>query len=226
VKFNGALEQNSSISLSAEESDSFKRLAQKITLKAGETVFEEGSQALFVYLIETGHIKIFRISSFGTIVTVGIRKCGDVIGIAEALSESNRRCFAKTIEVSELWRMNANTFKDLLNFHPYLALKIAATMSVRLREAESTILNLMTLEVDRRLARLLLSLAEKGTSIGEKGLRLNVKLTQDEMATMIGTCRQTVTTTLQKFKDQKLIYSSRRNIEITNMTNLKHFAEM
>lgn len=226
MEFNGALEQNSAISLSAEERESFKRLAQKITLKAGEAVFEEESQALFVYLIETGHIKIFRISSFGTIVTVGIRKRGDVIGIAEALSESKRSCFAKTIGESELWRLNANTFKDLLNFHPHLGLKIAATMSVRLREAESTILNIMTLEVDRRLARLLLSLAEKGTCIGEKGLRLSVKLTHDEMATMIGTCRQTVTKTLQKFKDQKLIYTSRRNIEITNMPNLKLFAEM
>lgn len=226
MDFNGALEQNSAITLNAEESSSFKRFAKKITLKAGEMVFEEENCAAFVYLIETGHVKIFRISPFGTIVTVGIRKSGDVIGIAEVLREMNRCCFAKTIEPTELWKLDGNIFKELLHSHPKLALKIAATMSGRLREAETTILNLMTLEVDRKLARLLLSLAEKGTSLGEKGLKLNVKLTHDEMATMIGTCRQTVTTTLQKFRDQKLIYSSKRNIEITNLPSLKRFAEL
>jgi len=226
LNFDGALERNQAITLSAEERTSFKLLATKMTLKAGETIFEQENCAKFVYLIETGHIKIFRISPFGTIVTVGIRKGGDVIGIAEVLREINRCCFAKTIELSELWKMDGNTFKELLYSHPQLALKIAATMSSRLREAETTILNLMTLEVDRRLARLLLSLAEKGTSLGEKGLKLNVKLTQDEMATMIGSCRQTVTTTLQKFRDQKLIYSNKRNIEIINLDNLKRFAEL
>lgn len=226
MKFDGALERNPAITLSAEERTSFKLLATKMTMKAGETIFEEENCAKFVYLIETGHIKIFRISSFGTIVTVGIRKSGDVIGIAEVLREINRCCFAKTIELSELWKMDGYKFKELLYSHPQLALKIAATMSSRLREAETTILNLMTLEVDRRLARLLLSLAEKGTSLGEKGLKLNVKLTQDEMATMIGACRQTVTTTLQKFRDQGLIYSNKRNIEIVNLDNLRLFAEL
>jgi len=226
LDFNGALEQNPAITLSTEERTSFKRLAKKMALKTGETIFEEENCAKFVYLIETGHVKIFRLSPFGTIVTVGIRKGGDVIGIAEVLREMNRCCFAKTIELSELWKMDGNTFKELLYSHPELSLKIAATMSNRLREAETTILNLMTLEVDKRLARLLLSLAEKGVSQGEKGLKLNVKLTQDEMATMIGSCRQTVTTTLHKFRDQKLIYSSKRNIEIINLDNLKRFSEL
>ncbi|CAA7603357.1 RmlC-like jelly roll fold [Acididesulfobacillus acetoxydans] len=224
MDFNSALEQNPAVTVSTEESERFMRLAERMTFKAGETIFEEENSARFVYLIETGHIKIFRISPFGTIVTVGIRKSGDVIGIAEVLREMDRCCFAKTIEPSVLWKMDGNKFKELLCCRPQLALKIAATLSNRLREAETTILNLMTFEVDRRLARLLISLAEKGVSPGEKGLKLNIKLTQDEIATMIGTCRQTVTTTLHKFRDQKLIYSSKRNIEITDLENLKRFA--
>ncbi|MDQ7094738.1 Crp/Fnr family transcriptional regulator [Desulfosporosinus sp. PR] len=225
MDFNSALE-NPAVTLSTGESASFRERAQRVTFKAGETVFEEENSARFVYLIETGHIKIFRISPLGTIVTVGIRKSGDVIGIAEVLREMERCCFAKTIEESVLWKMDGNTFKDLLYRHPQLALKIAAALSNRLREAETTILNLMTFEVDRRLARLILFLAEKGVTQGEKGLKLNVKLTQDELATMIGTCRQTVTTTLHKFRDQKLIYSSKKNIEIIDLESLKTFAEL
>ena len=226
MDFNSALERNPAVTLSTAEGANFREHAQKVTFKAGETVFEEENSARFVYLIETGHIKIFRISPLGTIVTVGIRKSGDVIGIAEVLRETERCCFAKTIEPSVLWKMDGNTFKDLLCRHPQLALQIAAALSNRLREAETTILNLMTFEVDRRLARLLLFLAEKGVSKGEKGLKLNVKLTQDELATMIGTCRQTVTTTLHKLRDQKLIYSSKKNIEIVDLESLKTFAEL
>lgn len=226
MDFNSALEENPAVTVSAEESASFMKYAKRVTLKAGDTIFEEENSARFVYLIETGHIKIFRISPFGTIVTVGIRKSGDVIGIAEVLWEMHRCCFAKTIEPSVLWEMDGKTFKDLLCCHPHLALKIAATLSNRLREAETTILNLMTFEVDRRLARLLLSLAETGVSPGERGLKLNVKLTHDEIATMIGTCRQTVTTTLHKFRDQKFIYSHKRSIEIIDIENLRSFAEL
>lgn len=80
-------------------------------------------------------------------------------------------------------------------------------IGIRLREAETTILNIMTLEVDRRLAHDCSCPWQKKERLLGKMVLLDVKLTQDEIATMIGACRQTVTTTLQKFKDQNLIYS-------------------
>lgn len=120
--------------------------------------------------------------------------------------------------------MNGKTFISMLYNTPSLAVKVATAMGTRLREAETTISNLVTLEVDRRLARLLINLAEKGLIEGEKGLRIDIKLKQQEIATMIGTCRQTVTTTLQKFKKEGFIHTGKERIEILDIDTLKSFA--
>ncbi|MDA8228118.1 MAG: Crp/Fnr family transcriptional regulator [Desulfitobacterium hafniense] len=219
------LERSTVVSLSAREIEDFKQLAKCINMKPGQMIFQEDESAQFVYLIASGYVKIFRCSPLGEVVTVGIRNKGDVMGVAEVLSGINRRCFAEVLEASELWKMEGKSFIEMLYKNPALAVKVTTVLGTRLREAEQTILNLVTLEVDRRLAKLLIDLAQKHPALGEKGLKINLKLTQQELATMIGTCRQTVTTTLQKFKSEGLINSGKKSIEIINMEGLKNFAD-
>lgn len=219
-----AFERSPLLSLSPNEVAAFKALARALQAKAGQIVFREEDCPDYIYLIETGHVKIYRNTPLGKVVTVGIRKPGDVIGVAEVLTGMNRCCFAEAVEASELWRMPGEIFITMLRSQPELAVKVAAAMGNRLREAETTILNLVTLEVDHRLAKLLLNLAKAGATDGEKGLRIGVQLTQQELASMIGTCRQTVTTTLRRFKDEGVIHTGKRYIEIVDGVKLSDYA--
>lgn len=217
-------EQQVFVTLDAVERQQFKSAASCLKLKAGETIFREEESPSFVCLIESGHVKICRSSLLGDIVTVGVRGTGDLIGVAEVLCETQRCCFAEALENCELWRLDGKAFRAMLYTAPVLAVKVATALGTRLREAETTILNLVTLEVDRRLARLLVSLADKGVTTGQKGLRIDIRLKQQEIAMMIGTCRQTVTTTLQRLKKEGLIYTGKERIEIVDMDGLKSFA--
>lgn len=218
------LDRSTIVTLTNEEQIAFRQFAKKIQVKAGQMIFEEEESPQFVYLIEVGAIKISRSSPLGEVVTVGIRQSGDVVGVAEVLRGMNRCCFAEALETCELWKLDSQSFIKILYTNPGLAVKVTTALGTRLREAETTILNLVTLEVDRRLAKLLLELARKHSKPGEKGLKINIRLTQQELATMIGTSRQTVTTTLQKFKSEGLIESNKRNIEIINLVGLHAFA--
>ena len=220
----GPVKQNLILKLSSEEVAAFKALARMRRVAAGVVVFREEDSPDFIYLIETGHIKICRSTAQGKVVTVGIRKPGDLIGMAEVLTGVNRCCYAEAIEACALWRINGKAFINMLRSQSSLAVKVAAALSNRLREAEATILNLATLEVDRRLAKLLLSLAQKGEFSDDTRPGPDIQLTHQELANMIGTSRQTVTTTLQRFKDEKLVLIGKRHIKIADWNKLNGYA--
>ena len=216
--------QSSLLKLSASEIEAFQKLARPVQIPAGQMVFREGDPPDHIYLLDAGHVKIYRTTQLGKTVTVGIRKPVEVIGIAEVLSGANRCCFAETVDVCRFWRMNGQTFIKMLHARPDLAVKIAAALGERLRNAETMILNVSTMQVDQRLAKLLLSLLTTKGVPCDDGQRLCVPLTQQELASMIGTCRQTVTTTLRRFQDEGIIITRNRLIQVVQVEKLTEYA--
>lgn len=103
-KLKDAFKQNVFVTLDDNETDNFKAIANHLKLQTSEILFSEEDCANFVYLIEQGNIKIYRSFPMGEIVTVGIRRKGDLIGVAEVLSNMQRCCFAETLENCELWK--------------------------------------------------------------------------------------------------------------------------
>ena len=218
------LERQAFVTLNKNQRERFKESSKCQMMKQGQVIFDEEESAKYVYLIDSGHVRISRSSAQGTIVTVSIRNYGDLIGVAEVLSGMNRCCFAEALETCEIWKMDGKSFGQMLYTSPELSMKVMTALGTRLREAENTIFNLATLEVGRRLAKLLLDLAQKHPCKGDKGLKIEVRLSHQELSTMIGTCRQTVTTTLQKFKKNGLIHTGKMSVEILDIEGLKEFA--
>ena len=213
------------VSLTEEEWERVKRLGTPITVAAGQTIFGEGDPARHIFVIEKGNVKISRNSPLGKVVTVGIRRAGDVVGMAEALSGMDRCCYASALEPCSLWKLETEKFIEMLHSHPALAVKVATTLGSRLREAENLFSNMVAMDVDRRLARLIVSLADRFGVAGQHGVKVDIPLTQQDLATMIGSCRQTVTTTLQKFKDDGLIVTGKKSIEVLNEIELRRIAD-
>ncbi len=187
-----------------------KPFAHLVQVETGTIIFEEAAWADSVYLIERGHVKFYHNASSGKISLLSIRGPGDLFGIAAVLLEKRRSVFAETLSPCQLWRMEGRTFIQLLQADPLLSLQVAVIHSQYLREAEITMGHLLSLEVDHRLAWLLKKLSSRiSTPQGEK-LRITVRLTHQDMASMVGTCRQTVTTVLGKFKKAGIIYVNKQ----------------
>jgi len=187
----------------------------------GHVIFSAGELADRVYLIESGWVKIFRISADGRRATVGsIRSPGEMMGLAETLWGGERTCFAGAISNVTLVTVGKTKFEELLAVQSYLAIKVAKLLGARMREAESIIHEMVCWQAPGRLAMMLLKIGERCGVESKHGIKINMPLTHEEIASMVGTSRQTVTSLLNTFKQEKSIAQEGREIKILNPDKL------
>ncbi|MBE3586148.1 Crp/Fnr family transcriptional regulator [Desulfofundulus thermocisternus] len=187
----------------------------------GHVIFAAGDPADRVYLVESGWVKIYRLNADGRRVTVGsIRSPGELMGLAEALWGGERTCFAGAISNVSLVVLRKNKFEELMGAHPFLAIKVAKLLGIRMREAEQIIHEMVCWQAPGRLALTLLKMGERCGVETKNGIKLGVQLTHEELANMVGTSRQTVTTLLNTFKQEKSIVYEGRTISIVNPDKL------
>lgn len=184
-------------------------------------IFSAGDLADRVFLLESGWVKIYRLSVDGRRVTVGsIRNPGEMMGLAETLWGGERTCFAGAISNVTMVVIRKNKFEELLAAHSALALKVARLLGQRMREAEAIIHEMVCWQAPGRLALMLLKIGERcGVETGGS-IKLNLQLTHEEIANMVGTSRQTVTSLLNTFKQEKSIAYDGRGITIVNPDKL------
>ncbi len=193
----------------------------KINYPKGQIIFASGEYAGLAYLVETGWVKIYRLAADGRKITVAIRHPGELVGLAETLCNSRRSCFAEAMNEVDLVVLKRDSLLDLLRSNPRLALKVAEVLGGRLREAQATIHEMVSWPVHGRLALLLLKLAERSGVDTGNGIELNLRLTHEEIACMIGTSRPTVTSIFNSLKSEKAILMKGRDIKIIYPEKIK-----
>jgi len=203
---------------------------EKIILReAGFTVnypknhilFSAGDMADRVFLIESGYVKIYRLSPDGRRVTVGsIRSHGEMMGLAETLWGGERTCFAGTINNVTLVIIRKNKFEEVLAKHSILGLKVAKLLGARMREAEGIIHEMVCWQAPGRLALMLLKMGDRCGVEERSGIKIDLQLTHEELANMVGTSRQTVTSLLNTFKTEKSIEYRGRGTMVLNPDKL------
>ncbi|MCL6446824.1 MAG: Crp/Fnr family transcriptional regulator [Armatimonadetes bacterium] len=192
--------------------------------KKKQIIFAPEDLADKVYLIDSGWVKIFRLTADGRGVTVGsIRNPGELMGLAETLSGERRTCFAGALTDVSLVALGKNKFEELLAKHSFLAVKVAQLLGARMREAESIIHEMVSWQAPGRLASTLLKLGEKCGEEGKNGIKIRLPLTHEELAGMVGVSRQTITSLLNTFRNEKSIDYERKIIKIINIEQLSRW---
>lgn len=210
------------LALEESEKNVIREYGTVVHYPKGQIVFSAGDTADRIYLIEEGYVKIYRLTMDGRKVTVGsMRSPGQLMGLAETLYHGERTCFAGAINDSTLVVVRKSCFERLLGRHPSIALKVATTLGVRMREAEAIIQEMVSWQVPGRLAMLLLKMSERTGIETETGTKIALRLTHEELACMIGTSRQTVTSLLNMFKQEGSIVIEEREMYILEPEKLK-----
>lgn len=194
------------LSLNEEEKNYIRKSGTLSSFPKGKVIFSEGDVADRIYFIEEGFVKIYRMTKDGRRITVGsMRSTGQLMGLAEALYQGERTCFAGAInDVTMIIVRRENFFKLLMN-NPTITIKVATTLGMRMREAEEIIQEMVFFQVPGRLAMLLLKMARLAGVETSNGTKIGFRLTHEEIAYMIGTSRQTVTTLLNLFQKEHSI---------------------
>jgi len=210
-----------SLALDEIEKNAIREYGTVVRYTKGQMIFSPGDTADRVYLIEDGFVKIYRITPDGRSVTVGsMRSAGQLMGLAETLYHGERTCFAGAINDSTLVVVRKSCFERLLVQYPFIAIKVATTLGVRMREAEAMIQEMVCWQVPGRLAMLLLKMSERAGVETDIGTKITLRLTHEEIACMIGTSRQTVTSLLNMFKQENSISVEEREIYILDTDKL------
>lgn len=209
------------LALEENEKNLVREYGTVIQYPKGQIIFAAGDTADRIYLIEEGFVKIYRITADGRRVTVGsMRHPGELMGLAETLYHGERTCFAGAINDVTIVVVRKNRFEELLEQHPTIAIKVAKTLGVRMREAEGIIHEMVCWQVPGRLAMLLLKMAERAGVETDYGTKIDLRLTHEEIACMIGTSRQTVTSLLNTFKQEKSIAIEGREMYVLDVEKL------
>lgn len=188
--------------LSTRDRDDLLRLTAYRKAARGELIFQAGSPGNNVYFLESGRIKIYHLSLTGKEILLWFCVPGEVFGLAEAChTGGGRQVYAETCEPSRVLSVQQEDFKDYLAAHPAAALLVNDVLACRLRSLGNVIQSLVASDVNERVAQLIVRLAANhGRRVPNGDVYLDIRLTHQEMANMIGTTRQSVTSALNALR--------------------------
>jgi cAMP-binding proteins - catabolite gene activator and regulatory subunit of cAMP-dependent protein kinases len=198
-----------------DERGAFLALARRRELKKDDPVFAEGEPGRSCYYLERGLVRIFSQSRRGREPIFFLRRSGEIFGLAEVLDCQPRRAAAQALLPGVLHEVDKAGLESFLAGHPRAAQKIIRTLGRRLRHLSEQVEGLASCDVDTRMARLLLTLSADAfaASAAPAGpVEVPLRLTQEQMASMTGSCQQTVCQFLKKFQDEGLIGMRGRTI--------------
>ncbi|KJS07141.1 MAG: hypothetical protein VR77_01840 [Flavobacteriales bacterium BRH_c54] len=191
----------------------------------GQVVFHEGNRTNGIYCINKGKVKLFQIGSEGKEQIIRFAKPGDVIGYRALLSEEPLSASASAIEDdTTICFIPRDQIFSMIAQNPNFNFKFLKMLSHELGEAAKIITDLAQKPVRERLAETLLILKDTFDMDEEKNIQ--VKLSREELANIVGTATESVIRLLSEFKKDKLIAVEGRNIKLLNIPGLTRVANV
>jgi len=191
--------------------DLAKRVWQK-EADAGTVIVSQEDRGDQLFVIVSGKVKVVLYGETGREIILSILRGGDFFGEMSLLDRQPRSANVVAVEDSQLLGLDRDAFQTHLGAHPQTALAILAEMSRRLRHADEVIGNLALLDVYARVARTVRDLAQKQGEPVDGGLLIKERPTQQEIAGLIGTSRETVSRALNDFTRRGLLEMSGKQI--------------
>jgi CRP/FNR family cyclic AMP-dependent transcriptional regulator len=192
----------------------------------GDYIFMAHDLGRRVFVLREGTVKIFHLSSNGTQTIFWFCVPGDVFGAGGISGAPHQAVYAQTVEPSVVDFISRADFEKMMKKYPQIAINMVRHMSGRLRLACDSMVDISEHKAESRLARVLLRLAHSyGRLVGDQ-VELRVRVSNQELADMIGTTRQTINALLHEFLDNGWLAMNGRAIVIVSPGDLQRAAEM
>lgn len=186
---------------------------------AGETIFNQGDPGNALYIVEAGRVRIYVPTEEGQEVSVVLYGPGDMFGEMALVDRRPRSAAAVAMEDAVLLAMSSRHFDRHLRENYQLALNVMELLSRRLRETTDQVRAMASLDVSRRAIQTLLQLAERQGTPSPEGVRLG-RLTQQELASLVGTSRESVNRALRALARKGLVDVARGEILLRRLEEL------
>lgn len=205
--------------LSAADLARFGEVTREREYPKNSVILFEDDPGDALYIVSTGQVKVVLIGEDGREVILSVLGDGDFFGEMSLIDDEPRSAHVIAMRDSHLLVLRRDDFQSQLEQHPKVALELLRVLVQRLRRADEKIGGLVLLDVNGRVAQLLLDLAEESG-----GPKITRKLTHQTIAQMIGSSRETVSRAMRELVDRGLIDVSRREITIKDHDALRALA--
>lgn len=210
--------------LSDAELDELVPLVIKRQLKDDTVIFHEGDPATAFYLVRRGRVKIYKVAADGREQVLSILGDGQIFGDVPVFDGGPYPATAATMAATEIYQIKRDEFEEFVRRHPEVALKLLRVLGQRLRQAMALVRDLSFKQVPHRLAGLLLKLARDNGQAVAGGTLIDLKLSRQDLAEIVGTSRETVTREIKKMEGAGMLRLEGRKIIVTDKEKLTGWA--
>jgi CRP-like cAMP-binding protein len=207
--------------LSEEDLTTLAGVLRRRRYTRGDSIFHQGDPGNSLFIIESGEVRVGLSSLEGREITLALLKAGDFFGELTLLDGEPRSADAVAKETTQALVLQRDDFVRFLQARPRAAVNLLAVMSRRLRHADQMVQDVAFLDVPTRLARTLVELADSNGQPGEDGVMIGSRLTQGELADMIGATRESTNKWLRSFERQGLVRHQNGRLTVRNVPELR-----
>lgn len=210
--------------------DDLKQISNhKITnvYKKGQNLFIQGTHPYGIFCVSSGNIKVTQTGPDGKESIVRIVTGGDILGHRSLFTNDHYKATATAMEDTKACFIDKSFIIKAIEENPSISLNVIEKLSRDMGHAEKRSSSIHQKNVRERLAELLLLLKEShGSEIAPNRYKISLKLTREEMATMVGTANETLIRYISEFKSAGLIEQDGKNIVIINEEELLEWANI
>lgn len=211
--------------LAPPELDRLASLLQHRHYQSGETVFREGDPGTALYLIEAGEVKVLLAGSEGKEVPLSLLSSGEFFGELALLDGEPRSADAVATMPTELLVLLREDFLRFLREEPMVAVNMLAALSRRFRRTDRLMHDAVFSDVRTRVTRLLIELAETQGKPASDGVVIGARLTQRDLANMVGATRETINKCLRYYAAAGLVRHQHGRLVLPNVERLRQMSE-
>jgi len=194
--------------------------------KNREVICRRGDLGSQMYLIANGRVTLHTDSDEGKELGFGFLNKGDVFGEIALFDGGVRTATVKAIEKTELLIIERRDFLPFLEKTPKAALQLLSTMAARLRSTDEHFEDIFFRNLPGRLAKKFLGLAESYGRETDKGIEIDLKLSQGEIGKLTGATRESINKQMRAWEADGLIDCTKGFITIKNPDKLEELSDL
>ena len=207
--------------LSPDERDRLVTYMRGARYPARHTLFEKGDPGSNMMLVLRGRVKICTHSDEGKELVLNLVRPGEFFGEIALLDGAERTAAAVTLDPVELLVLERRDFIPFLDRHPEACMRLIKVLCERLRRTSELVEEVLFLEGEARLAKRLVRLAEIFGREVEDGIRIDLRLSQQQLGNMVGMSRESMNKQLGQWRRDDLVRVSEGFITITDLDRLR-----
>ncbi|AJH13988.1 MULTISPECIES: Crp/Fnr family transcriptional regulator [Myroides] len=210
--------------LTREELLTISETKTHFIVKKGETIFTEGDNLNGVFCIKDGFCKLTKLNSNGKDTIVKLAKNGDLLGQRSIINEETSNLTATAIEDMQICFIPKKEMMEYFTDNNKFSLLVTRDICNHLKDADKGLADHTHKTVKERLAIILLKLEEVG-GINPENNALNIQLSREDLANMVGTATESCIRLLSELKKDGIIELSGKKIILKDKNELKALAQ-